>query len=74
MYPCESQTAVFSTFLETDILRDWPRKREGYWIFSTVFVKTIESLGQKLKVHQAPAQNQDQIDRERLFVEIAKGA
>ena len=50
------------------------RKREGYWIFSTVFLKTIESLGQKLKVNQAPAQNPEQIDRERLFVEIAKGA
>ena len=50
------------------------RKREGYWIFSTVFLKTIESLGQKLKVNQAPAQNQDQIDREQLFVEIARGA
>ncbi len=50
------------------------RKREGYWIFSTIFLKAIESLGQKLKANQAPAQNRDQIDRERLFVEIAKGA
>ena len=50
------------------------RKREGYWIFSTVFLKTIESLCEKIKAYQAPAQNRDQIDRERLFVEIAKGA
>ena len=50
------------------------RKREGYWIFSTVFLKTIESLCEKIKANQAPAQNRDQIDRERLFVEIAKGA
>ena len=49
------------------------RKREGYWIFSTVFLKTIESLCEKIKAYQAPAQNRDQIDREQLFVEIAKG-
>jgi len=50
------------------------RKREGHWIFSTVFLKTIESLGQKLKINQSPAQNQEQMDREKLFVKIAKGA
>jgi hypothetical protein len=49
------------------------RKREGYWIFSTAFLKAIECLGHKLKSNQAPAQNLDQMDRERLFVEIAKG-
>jgi len=50
------------------------RKREGYWIFSTVFLKTIENLGQKLKANQAPAQNRNQVERENLFVEIAKGS
>ena len=49
------------------------RKREGYWIFSTTFFKTLERLCEKIKTHQTPAQNRDQIDRERLFVEIAKG-
>jgi len=50
------------------------RKREGYWIFSTTFFKTLEGLCEKVKAYQAPAQNRNQIDRERLFVEIAKGA
>ena len=50
------------------------RKIEGYWIFSTVFLKTIESLCEKIKAYQAPAQNRDQIGREHLFVEIAKGS
>ncbi len=50
------------------------RKREGHWIFSTTFFKTLEGLNEKIKAYQTPAQNRDQIDRERLFVEIAKGA
>ena len=50
------------------------RKREGHWIFSTTFFKTLEGLCEKIKAYQTPAQNRDQIDRERLFVEIAKGA
>lgn len=49
------------------------RKREGYWIFSTSFFKTLEGLCEKVKAHQAPAQNREQVERERLFVEIAKG-
>ena len=50
------------------------RKREGYWIFSTTFFKTLEGLCEKIKAYQTPAQNRDQSDREQLFVEIAKGA
>ena len=50
------------------------RKREGHWIFSTTFFKILEGLCEKIKAHQTPAQNRGQIDRERLFVEIAKGA
>jgi hypothetical protein len=50
------------------------RKRKGYWTFSTTFFKTLEGLCEKIKAYQAPAQNRDQIDREHLFVEIAKGA
>ena len=49
------------------------RKRKSYWIFSTAFLKAIEGLCEKIKAYQTPAQNQNQIDRERLFVEIAKG-
>lgn len=50
------------------------RKRESYWIFSTTFFKTMEGLFKKINAYQTPAQSRDQIDRERLFVEIAKGA
>ena len=49
------------------------RKREGYWIFSTTFLKTFEGLCERIKAYQTPAQDRDQIDREGLFVEIAKG-
>ncbi len=49
------------------------RKREGYWIFSTVFAKTLENMVQKIEAHQVPAQTKDERDREKIFVEIAKG-
>ena len=49
------------------------RKREGYWIFSTVFFKTLENLSNKIEAYQVPAQNTEEYERERLFVEIAKG-
>jgi len=50
------------------------RKRDGYWIFSTIFAKTLENMVKKIEAHQAPAQTKDEKDREKLFVEIAKGA
>ncbi len=50
------------------------RKREGYWIFSTTYFKTLEGLCQRIKAYQTPAHNRDQTDRERWCVEIAKGA
>ena len=49
------------------------RKRDGYWIFSTVFEKSLENVVKKIEAHQAPAQTKDERDREKLFVEIAKG-
>ena len=49
------------------------RKRGGYWIFSTVFARTLENLVKKIEAHQAPAQTKDERDREKLFVEMAKG-
>ena len=50
------------------------RKRDGYWIFSTILAKTLENMVKKIEAHQAPAQTKDEKDREKLFVEIAKGA
>mgnify|MGYP002725820587 CR=1 FL=1 len=49
------------------------RKRGGYWIFSTVFAKTLENMVKKIEAHQAPAQAKDERDREKTFVEMAKG-
>ena len=49
------------------------RKRGGYWIFSTVFARTLENLVKKIEAHQAPAQTKDERDREKFFVEMAKG-
>jgi len=50
------------------------RKRGGYWIFSTTFFTTLDNLSEKVKIYQTPAQNTDETERERLFVELAKGA
>lgn len=49
------------------------RKREGYWIFSTVFAKSLENMIKKIEAHQAPAFTKDERGREKLFVEMAKG-
>lgn len=48
-------------------------KRNGYWIFSSVFFKSLENLARKIQANQAPAQNKENTDREKLFVEMAKG-
>lgn len=50
------------------------RKRDGYWVFSATFFKTLEGLCEKIKAYQTPAQSREQVERERLFIEIAKGA
>jgi len=49
------------------------RKRDGYWIFSTVFARSLKNVVKKIEAHQAPAQTKDERDREKLFVEMAKG-
>jgi len=49
------------------------RKREGCWIFSTVFARSLENLTKKIKVYQAPAQSKEEKDRERMYVDMAKG-
>ena len=49
------------------------RKREGYWIFSTVFVRSLENLIKKIDAYQTSVQTKDELERERMFVEMAKG-
>jgi len=48
-------------------------KREGYWKFSTVFANAIRNLVLKCESYQVPAQNCEERDRERLYIEMAKG-
>ena len=47
------------------------RKRDGYWIYSSVFGKTLNNLITKLEVYQKPAQTKQEASRERLYVEMA---
>ena len=49
------------------------RKRDGFWIFSTVFGKSLENLAGKIEVYKEPANTIDERNRERMFVELAKG-
>ena len=49
------------------------RKRDGYWIYSSVFGKTLKNLITKIEAYQIPAQNDQEKDRERFFIEMAKG-
>jgi hypothetical protein len=49
------------------------RKREGYWIFSTVFFNTLDKLKEKVMDHQYPAQTKEQIELEKMYVEMVKG-
>ena len=49
------------------------RKRDGFWIFSTVLGKSLENLIKKIESYRAPAQSEDLKERERIFVELAKG-
>ena len=48
-------------------------KREGFWIFSTVFAKSMDNLVKKIEIYKTPANHKDDRERERLFVEMAKG-
>jgi len=49
------------------------RKRDRYWIFSSVFGKTLKNLITKLEAHQMPAETDQEKKRERFYVEMAKG-
>ena len=49
------------------------RKRDGYWIYSSVFGKTLKNLITKIEAYQIPAQTNQEKDRERFYVEMAKG-
>ena len=46
------------------------RKREGFWMFSTVFAKALERLIETIEVYQIPVDPEEQ-EKVRLFVEIA---
>jgi len=49
------------------------RKRDGYWIYSSVFGKTLKNLITKLETFQIPAEISQEKAREKLYVEMAKG-
>jgi hypothetical protein len=49
------------------------RKREGYWIFSTVFFNTLQKLMDKVTDFQHPAQTKEQTELEKMYVELTKG-
>ncbi|MFC1863907.1 hypothetical protein ACFL1Z_08155 [Thermodesulfobacteriota bacterium] len=49
------------------------RKQDGFWIFSSVFGRTLKNLITKLETFQMPAQTDQEVSRERLYVEMAKG-
>lgn len=48
------------------------RKRGGYWMFSSVFEKTLKNLIVKIVTYQVPAQTIQESKRERFFVEMAR--
>ncbi|CAB1059843.1 hypothetical protein D1BOALGB6SA_4608 [Olavius sp. associated proteobacterium Delta 1] len=48
------------------------RKRNGYWIFSSVFGKTLKNLITKIDAYQMPAQTDQEKKRERFYIEMAK--
>ena len=48
-------------------------KRDGYWRFSSSFFNALERLTNIIDKMQMPAQSQDERDKEKTFVEIAKG-
>jgi len=49
------------------------RKREGYWIFSTVFFNTLDKLKEKVVDYQYSALTKEQIELEKMYVEMTKG-
>lgn len=48
------------------------RKRDGYWIYSSVFGKTLKNLISKIEAYQIPSKTIQKKDRERFYVEMAR--
>ena len=48
------------------------RKRDGYWIYSSVFGKTLKNLISKIEAYQIPSQTDQEKDREKFYVEMAR--
>ena len=49
------------------------RKREGSWIFSTVFSNALDRLKEKISEYQYPSKRGERRERERMYIEVAKG-
>lgn len=49
-------------------------RRQGFWQFSSVFARTLQNLTEKLESFKSPAETRDQLDKEHMMIEIAKGA
>jgi len=49
------------------------RKREGFWIFSTVFCNALDRLKEKISEYQYPSKRGERRDLERMYIEVAKG-
>ena len=49
------------------------RRREGWWIFSTVFLNVLNKLKEKISEYQYPSKRGEQQELERMYIEVAKG-
>lgn len=49
------------------------RKREGSWIFSTVFCNALDKLKEKISEYQYPSKSKERRKLEKMYIEIAKG-
>ncbi len=49
------------------------RKRDGAWIFSTVFCNALDRLKEKINEYQYPSKRGERQDLERMYIEVAKG-
>ena len=50
------------------------RKRDGVWIFSTVFCNALDRLKEKISEYQYPSRTKERQDLEKLYIEIVKGS
>lgn len=48
------------------------RKRDGFWIYSSAFGKTLKNLIAKVEAYQLPVHTDEKNKREQFYVEIAK--